>query len=240
MQNGRAQTRPAEEVLGLAGATGGGAGSGTVTYRAELSERVLGQLGGFPAKAFDALIATMAVVVEYPDDPMRTFPTGEPYVRRAGACADSGSLVEAKASALAASWLGEPEPSRPASPESGLAAGRLARESLTSRCLGSITDRPGTVPGVRGDRPGRARSPERRRAAHGSPCAARFRISVRPRRSGTCRCIPVLSCRKPSCRWGTRTSWSWRRAYPGPATRSAARPGRCSSRSSSACPRQRR
>jgi hypothetical protein len=54
-----------------------------VTYRAELSERVLRQLGGFPAKAFDALIATMAMVVEYPDDPMRTFPAGEPYVRRA-------------------------------------------------------------------------------------------------------------------------------------------------------------
>ena len=54
-----------------------------MTYRAELSERVLGQLGGFPAKAFDALIATMAMVVEYPDDPMRTFPTSEPYVRRA-------------------------------------------------------------------------------------------------------------------------------------------------------------
>ena len=54
-----------------------------MTYRAELSERVLGQLGGFPAKAFDALIVTMAMVVEYPDDPMRTFPTGEPYVRRA-------------------------------------------------------------------------------------------------------------------------------------------------------------
>ena len=54
-----------------------------MTYRAELSERVLRQLGGFPAKAFDALIATMAMVVEYPDDPMRTFPAGEPYVRRA-------------------------------------------------------------------------------------------------------------------------------------------------------------
>jgi hypothetical protein len=54
-----------------------------VTYRAELSERVLGQLGGFPAKAFDALIATMATVVEYPDDPMRTFATSDPYVRRA-------------------------------------------------------------------------------------------------------------------------------------------------------------
>ena len=54
-----------------------------MTYRAELSERVLGQLGDFPASAFDALIAAMAAVVEYPDDPMRTFPTDDPYVRRA-------------------------------------------------------------------------------------------------------------------------------------------------------------
>jgi hypothetical protein len=71
-----------------------------------------------------------------------------------------GASLRLKHQPWSASWLGEPEPSRPASPESGLAAGRLARESLTSRCLGSITDRPGTVPGVRGDRPGRARSPE--------------------------------------------------------------------------------
>jgi len=42
-----------------------------VTYRAELSDRVLGQLGGFPAETLDALIATMPEVVEYPDDPMR-------------------------------------------------------------------------------------------------------------------------------------------------------------------------
>jgi hypothetical protein len=54
-----------------------------VTYRAELIDRVLGQLGGFPAEALDALIATMSEVVEYPDDPMRTFPTGDPYIRRA-------------------------------------------------------------------------------------------------------------------------------------------------------------
>ena len=53
-----------------------------MTYRAELSERALGQLGGFPAEALDALIATMSEVVEYPDDPIRTFPTGDPYVRR--------------------------------------------------------------------------------------------------------------------------------------------------------------
>jgi len=53
-----------------------------VTYRAELSDRVLGQLGNFPAKAFDALIAVMAEVVEYPDDPMRTLPTSDTNVRR--------------------------------------------------------------------------------------------------------------------------------------------------------------
>jgi hypothetical protein len=59
-----------------------------VTYRAELSDRVLRQLGDFPAKAFDALIAVMAAVVEYPDDPMRTLPTSDPYVR----CVEFGGL----------------------------------------------------------------------------------------------------------------------------------------------------
>jgi hypothetical protein len=54
-----------------------------VTYRAELHDRVLGQLGNFPAEAFDALIAVMAAVVEYPDDPMRTFLTSDPCMRRA-------------------------------------------------------------------------------------------------------------------------------------------------------------
>ena len=98
-----------------------------------------------------------------------------------------------------------------------------------------------TAPGIRGDRPGTSTFRGKgRRAAHGSPCAARPGISVSPRgRSGTCRCTAVLSCRKPSCRWGTRTSGSWRRACPGPVTRSAARPGRCRPRMSSACPRQR-
>ena len=57
--------------------------SGDVPDRVTVSDRVLGQLGGFPARAFDALIAVMATVVEYPDDPMRTLPTGDPYVRRA-------------------------------------------------------------------------------------------------------------------------------------------------------------
>jgi hypothetical protein len=42
------------------------------------------QLSDFPAKAFDALVEAMARVVEYPDDPMRTFPTSDPYARRTG------------------------------------------------------------------------------------------------------------------------------------------------------------
>jgi len=54
-----------------------------VTYRVELSSRVLGQLGGLPEAALDTLVVTMAEVIEYPDDPLRTFPTGDPYVRRA-------------------------------------------------------------------------------------------------------------------------------------------------------------
>ena len=41
---------------------------GDVPDRVTVSDRVLGQLGGFPARAFDALIAIMATVVEYPDD----------------------------------------------------------------------------------------------------------------------------------------------------------------------------
>ena len=54
-----------------------------MTYRAGLSGRVLRQLGNFPAQAFGALITTMSAVVEYPDDPLRTFPTSDPNVRRA-------------------------------------------------------------------------------------------------------------------------------------------------------------
>jgi mRNA-degrading endonuclease RelE of RelBE toxin-antitoxin system len=53
-----------------------------VTYRAELSDRALRQLGSFPPKALDALISTMSAVTESPDDPLRTFPTRDPYVRR--------------------------------------------------------------------------------------------------------------------------------------------------------------
>jgi hypothetical protein len=44
-----------------------------VIYRAELSDQVPGQLGNFPVKALGALISVMSVVIESPDDPMRTF-----------------------------------------------------------------------------------------------------------------------------------------------------------------------
>ena len=54
-----------------------------MTYRAELSGRALKQMQGLPEPAFDSLIQAMAEVVSYPDDPLRTFPTDDPYVRRA-------------------------------------------------------------------------------------------------------------------------------------------------------------
>lgn len=53
-----------------------------VTYRAELSGRALQQMHGLPGSAFDSLIEAMAEVIDYPDDPLRTFPTNDPYVRR--------------------------------------------------------------------------------------------------------------------------------------------------------------
>lgn len=54
-----------------------------MTYRVELSGRALKQMQGLPGRAFDSLIEAMADVADYPDDPLRTFPTGDPYVRRA-------------------------------------------------------------------------------------------------------------------------------------------------------------
>lgn len=53
-----------------------------MTYRAELSGRALKQMHGLPGPAFDSLIETMAEVTDYPDDPLRTFPTSDPYIRR--------------------------------------------------------------------------------------------------------------------------------------------------------------
>jgi hypothetical protein len=54
-----------------------------VTYRAELSNRALKQMHGLPSTAFDNLIEAMAEVIGYPADPLRTFQTDDPYVRRA-------------------------------------------------------------------------------------------------------------------------------------------------------------
>jgi hypothetical protein len=53
-----------------------------VTYRAELSGRALKQIHELPGPAFESLIEAMADVIDYPDDPLRTFPTSDPYVRR--------------------------------------------------------------------------------------------------------------------------------------------------------------
>jgi hypothetical protein len=37
---------------------------------------------GLPIPAFDRLIEAMAELIDYPDDPLRTFPTSDPNVRR--------------------------------------------------------------------------------------------------------------------------------------------------------------
>jgi hypothetical protein len=37
---------------------------------------------GLPGPALDSLITAMAEVIAYPDDPLRTFPTSDPYVGR--------------------------------------------------------------------------------------------------------------------------------------------------------------
>jgi hypothetical protein len=39
-------------------------------------------MNGLPRPAFDRLVEAMAEVIGYPDDPLRTFPTSDPYVRR--------------------------------------------------------------------------------------------------------------------------------------------------------------
>jgi hypothetical protein len=49
-----------------------------VTYRAELSGRALKPMHGLPSPAFDSLIEAMAGVIDYPHDPLRTFPTSDP------------------------------------------------------------------------------------------------------------------------------------------------------------------
>lgn len=53
-----------------------------MTYRAELSGRALKQMRGLASPTFDRLIEAMAEVIDHPDDPLRTFPTSDPNVRR--------------------------------------------------------------------------------------------------------------------------------------------------------------
>jgi hypothetical protein len=52
-----------------------------MAYRVEPGERARAKLGGFPRRAFDALIQTLAEVADNPYDPLRTYPTKDPQVR---------------------------------------------------------------------------------------------------------------------------------------------------------------
>ena len=54
-----------------------------MTYRVELGGRALKQMHGLPGRAFDSLIEATADVAGYPGGPLRTFPAGDPDVRRA-------------------------------------------------------------------------------------------------------------------------------------------------------------
>ncbi|MBO3753109.1 hypothetical protein J5X84_44330 [Streptosporangiaceae bacterium NEAU-GS5] len=54
-----------------------------MTFRIDLSERALSQLGGFPSDALSALALTMGDVSENPYDPLITMATDDPQIRRA-------------------------------------------------------------------------------------------------------------------------------------------------------------
>ncbi|GHE48254.1 hypothetical protein GCM10017673_57480 [Streptosporangium violaceochromogenes] len=54
-----------------------------MTFRPDLSQRALSQLGGFPTDALGALAQVMADVCENPYDPLTTMATGDEQVRRA-------------------------------------------------------------------------------------------------------------------------------------------------------------
>jgi hypothetical protein len=47
---------------------------------------------GLPGPAFDSLIEAMVEIIDYPNDPLRTFTTSDPYVRRAE-FGDSGLIT---------------------------------------------------------------------------------------------------------------------------------------------------
>jgi hypothetical protein len=73
VRDGTAHATPAEDDFpDWQERPGGSASLYPVTYRVELSGRALGQLGGFPSKAFDALISAMVAVADSPEDLLRT------------------------------------------------------------------------------------------------------------------------------------------------------------------------
>jgi hypothetical protein len=69
-------------------------------------------------------------------------------------------LVEAKASALVSIMARRAGAESARLPGIEISRGTAYAGSLTSRCLNSITDWPGTAPGGWGDRPGTSTSPE--------------------------------------------------------------------------------
>jgi hypothetical protein len=54
-----------------------------VSYRPDLSERALSQLGAFPTQALGELAKAMAEVCENPYDPLITMASDDPQIRRA-------------------------------------------------------------------------------------------------------------------------------------------------------------
>ena len=64
-----------------------------MTYRAELSGRALKQMHGLPGPAFDSLIEAMADVIDYPDDPLRAWKTGDPFVERVAEFGNAGLIT---------------------------------------------------------------------------------------------------------------------------------------------------
>lgn len=52
-----------------------------MAYRVVPGPRARVQLGGFPSDALDALVGVLADVATNPYDPLRTYPTPDPYRR---------------------------------------------------------------------------------------------------------------------------------------------------------------
>ena len=92
-----------------------------MTYRAELGGRALKQMHGLPGPVFDSLIEVMAEVIDYPDDPLRTFTTSDSYVRRVE-FGDAGGGPAARTTAHPPPVARHPDREPFTPPEQGFAA----------------------------------------------------------------------------------------------------------------------